>query len=80
MAPMNLGTVKVHFVHYETPAELSALLRRINSDPDVDPREASSTIVLAIPGKLRAFLGWATKGAPRPEIHGDVLVFQRPKP
>jgi len=80
MAPINLGPVRVHFVYYETPVELRALLSRATLDANVDAREPIRTIVLAIPDTMRAVLGWATKGAPRPEIHGDVLVFQRPKP
>ena len=79
MAPKSLGAVRMHFVYYESPEELVALLRRIYTVPDVDPREADATIVLAIPGRLRKFLEWPTKGAPVPEVHGDALVFQRPK-
>lgn len=78
--PMNLGHTRVHFVYYDTPQELVTLLRRIDPARDAEPLAAASTIVLAVPGKLRAFMGWSTKGAPRPEVHGDVLVFQPPKP
>ncbi|HKV99966.1 MAG TPA: hypothetical protein VJN96_09080 [Vicinamibacterales bacterium] len=77
--PISLGAVRVHFVYYETPREMYTLLEGIELREHSDPSDAASTIVLAVPDKLRAFLGWSKKGTPRPEIHNDVLVFQRPK-
>jgi len=76
---VDLGRVRVHSIQYETRAELVALLMELETTVAQAVELNEHVIVLAIPSRLRALMGWPARGVPSPEIFSDTLVFQRPR-
>jgi hypothetical protein len=75
--PMSLGPVRVKFVYFETPRELFYTLRGLELELDADPLARENIVFLAVPDKLRRFMDWPEKATPKPEVHGDALVFRK---